>query len=123
MLDVDATARFLLANDLVLNQEINHPKSTFLFKDETTPDGKLAFGPLWDFDWGFGYEGSSSYCYSNSTSNIIKNGFEAYQFWQDLMDNELFKRHYYKVWKEFVENNSLEELKDYIDSYFNYFIL
>ena len=120
VLDVDATARFLLANDLVLNQEINHPKSTFLFKDETTPDGKLAFGPLWDFDWGFGYEGSSRYCYTNSTASIVKTGFEAYEFWQDLMDIELFKRHYYKVWKEFVENNSLEELKDYIDSYFTF---
>lgn len=118
VLGVDGTARFLLANDLVLNQEINHPKSTFLFKDESNPEGRLTFGPLWDFDWGFGYEGSSSYCYTNSTASIIKTGFEAYGFWQDLMNIELFKKHYYKVWKEFVENNSLEELIEYIDSYF-----
>ena len=118
VLGLDGTARFLLANDLVLNQEINHPKSTFLFKDESNPEGRLTFGPLWDFDWGFGYEGSSSYCYSNSTSSIIKVGFEAYDFWQGLMRIETFKKHYYKVWKEFVENNSLEELMEYIDSYY-----
>ncbi len=118
VLGVDGTARFLLANDLVLNQEINHPKSTFLFKDESNPEGRLTFGPLWDFDWGFGYESSSSYCYSNSTGSIIKVGFDAYEFWQDLMNIELFKKHYYKVWKEFVENNSVEELKEYIDDYY-----
>ena len=120
VLDIDATARFLLTNDLVLNQEINHPKSTFLFKDESTPGAELAFGPLWDFDWGFGYEGSSRYCYTNSTASIVKTGFEAYEFWQDLMDIELFKKHYYKVWKEFADNNSLAELKDYIDCYYTF---
>ncbi len=120
VLDIDATARFYLANDLVLNQEINHPKSTFLFKDETTSEGKLTFGPLWDFDWAFGYEGSSSYCYYNSTGSLIKTSMEAYRFWQDLTSCEQFMKNYYKVWKEFIDNNSLAELEDYIDCYFSF---
>ena len=120
VLDVDATARFYLANDLVLNQEINHPKSTYLFKDESAPDGRVTFGPLWDFDWGFGYEGNGSYCYSGATSSVIKNSMAAYMFWQDMNRFEVFKKHYYKVWKEFVEKNCVEELLDYIDDYYRF---
>ena len=120
VLDVDATARFFLANDLVLNQEINHPKSTFYHKNQSDPEGKIAFGPLWDFDWGFNYENGSKYCYSGQTSSVIKTSMEAYRFWQDLTNVEIFKKHYYKVWKEFVESNSIAELHDYIDSYYNF---
>ncbi len=120
VMDVDATARFFLTNDLVLNQEINHPKSTFYFKNESDPEGKITFGPLWDFDWGFNYENGSQYCYSGQTSSVIKTSMAAYRFWQDLTNNETFKKHYYHVWKEFVENNSIAELHDYIDSYYNF---
>ena len=120
VMDVDATARFFLTNDLVLNQEINHPKSTFYHKNESDPEGKIAFGPLWDFDWGFNYENGSQYCYSGQTSSVIKTSMEAYMFWQDLTNAEAFKKHYYRVWKEFMENNSIAELHDYIDSYYNF---
>ena len=120
VMDVDATARFFLTNDLVLNQEINHPKSTYYHKNESDPEGKIAFGPLWDFDWGFGYESGSKYCYSGQTSSVINYNMAAYSFWQDLTDIEVFKKHYYHVWKEFMENNSIAELHDYIDSYYNF---
>ncbi len=120
VMDVDATARFFLTNDLVLNQEINHPKSTYYHKNESDPEGKIAFGPLWDFDWGFGYESGSTYCYTGATSSVIRNSMAAYAFWQDLTNVEVFKKHYYKVWKEFMENNSIAELHDYIDSYYNF---
>ena len=120
VLDIDATARFFLTNDLALNQEINHPKSTFYHKDESDPDGKIAFGPLWDFDWGFDYENRSSYCYTGTTSSVIKTSMAAYTFWQDMTSNKVFKKYYYKVWQEFLENNSIEELKEYIDSYYNF---
>ena len=120
VMDVDATVRFFLTNDLVLNQEINHPKSTFYYKNESDPEGKITFGPLWDFDWGFNYENGSKYCYSGQTSSVINYDMEACAFWQDLTNIEIFKKHYYHVWKEFVENNSIAELHDYIDSYYNF---
>ena len=120
VLDVDAAARFFLANDLALNQEINHPKSTFYYKNESDPEGKITFGPIWDFDWGFNYENGSKYCYSGQTSSVIKETMDAYEFWQDLTNIEIFKKHYYHVWKEFMENNSIAELQDYIDSYYNF---
>jgi hypothetical protein len=44
----------------------------------------------------------------------------AYRFWQDLTSCEQFMKNYYKVWKEFIDNNSLAELEDYIDCYFSF---
>lgn len=120
VLDVDALARFYLANDLSLNQEINHPKSTFLFKDESTADGKLTFGPIWDFDWGYGYETINKYYISGATSSNINYAMDAHTFWIDITASEIFKKHYYKVWKEFVDNNCMEELEDYIDCYYEF---
>lgn len=120
LLDMNAFARFMLANDLVLNQEIGHPKSTFLFKeDENDDNAKLKFGPIWDFDWGFGYEdGGNKYCYSQSTASVIKASFNAYSFFTRLMYYESFKKQYYKVWKEFIDNKCMDELMEYIDSYY-----
>ncbi len=122
ILDMDAYARFILANDLSLNQEIGHPKSTFLFKeDENSEDSKLKFGPIWDFDWAFGYEdGGNKYCYGQTNANVFKSSFEAYTFFRDLKLYTSFKKQYYKVWKEFIENNSIDELIDYIDSYYTF---
>ena len=125
-LDMDAFARFYLANDLSLNQEINHPKSTFLFKEEENNDNsKFKFGPIWDFDWGYGYEGSSYYCStSSSTKSLLKQmnseNSTGYGFWVALTQSEIFKKYYYKVWKEFLENNSIDELLEYIDSYYHF---
>ena len=122
MLDMDAFARFMLANDLSLNQEIGHPKSTFLFKEnEDDENSKFKFGPIWDFDWGFGYEsGGNRYCYSQAQTNILKTSFAGYSFFRDLMYYDSFKKYYYKVWSEFINNNSIDELMDFIDCYYNF---
>lgn len=120
-LDMDAYVRFYLANDLALNQEIGHPKSTFLFKEnENDPNARIKFGPIWDFDWGFGYENSGKYCYSGTTSSVMKTTMSGYGFLRDITSTEAFKKHYYKVWKEFLEKNSIDELMEYIDSYYTF---
>ncbi len=120
VLDVDAAARFFLANDLVLNQEINHPKSTFLFKDESAPNSKIKLGPLWDFDWGFGYEDSKAYCYTGATSSLISYTMNTYRFWEDMINIPIFQKYYYKVWKEFFDSGAMQELAEYIDSYYKF---
>lgn len=52
-IDYNDLARFLLVFNLAANQELNHPKSIFLYK---TKGDKYHFGPCWDFDWAYGYE-------------------------------------------------------------------
>ena len=123
-LDMDALARFMLANDFSLNQELGHPKSTYLFmENENDPDSKFKFGPIWDFDWGFGYESTRSYCESGAKADVLNTSmsYEAgYRFFTNIRNSAVFKKYYYKVWKEFINNNSMEELMDYIDSYYTF---
>lgn len=122
MLDMNAFARFMLANDLSLNQEICHPKSTYLFNEnEKSENSKLKFGPIWDFDWAFGYEdGDHKYCYSQATASVLKTSFGAFSFFRDITSYESFKKQYYKVWNEFISNNSIDELIDFIESYYTF---
>lgn len=43
---------YMIVYNLSLNRVINHPKSTYMHKHR---DGKYKMGPVWDFDWAFGY--------------------------------------------------------------------
>lgn len=122
--DYEAFARFMLTNDLVNNQEIGHPKSTYLFKEELgNRESKIKFGPLWDFDWAFGYESTKNYCTSDYTTSVFNSSMSSnpgYQFFRALMNNATVKKYYYKVWTEFMDNNSIAEFVDYMDSYYTF---
>lgn len=122
MVDMDALAKFILANDLSLNQELGHPKSIFLFKENENDEyAKYKFGPIWDFDWGYGYENGHCYCYSGTTSRLLNWNMEyepGYKFFNDLLNVETFKKYYYKAWVEFINENCIDELADYIDHYY-----
>ena len=48
-IDSESWADWWLVNELAQNGDVNFPKSVFLYKDA---GGKLAAGPVWDFDWG-----------------------------------------------------------------------
>ena len=143
-LDLDIAARYILAYDLSLNNEAGHPKSIFMWKenfwqeDGTTLNpnaGKMMFGPVWDFDWAFGYGkkswyGMYSYFDSNRvetawltlTSSDLYGGQKGYgrDFFNAILVNNEFKRHYYNVWNEFQDEAMLTELADYIQAYYNY---
>ena len=125
VLDVENSARFLFVNELVMNQELGHPKSVFLWRgDITSPDSKITFGPLWDFDWGFGYETTSQYCTIAYDSDYYNSGMpnsgNGRTFFTTLINNDEFKCSYYEVCKEFFNNGRVDELNEYIASYFEY---
>src|SRR5690606_26459324 len=44
--DIDVFAKYILVYFITGNEEVNHPKSTYMNK---AIDGKFRFGPLWDF--------------------------------------------------------------------------
>lgn len=51
-IDYETLAKYLICYNLACNQELNHPKSVYLYK---VKGGKYTFGPCWDFDWAYGY--------------------------------------------------------------------
>ena len=122
-LDVDAFVRAMLVNDLVRNEEYKHPKSWKLYNpDITNSDSLWTFGPVWDFDWSYGYDGPSQYfVYSADTDLFYNTSGVGVNFFRDLLRNsDTVKRAYYLLWKEFMESGKLDELIEYCDDYFEY---
>ena len=121
--DIDTLAAFYLANEYILNQELMHPKSTYVYNaDILGGNSKWMFGPMWDLDWAFGYEGSSRYYTSGATDDFIRRRWmECNQFWIDLRNaGPTFDRVYYIAWTRFMRSNAVEELLDYCDEYYQY---
>ena len=124
-LDVDAFVRAMLVNDLVRNEECMHPKSWKLYNpDISNPDSLWTFGPVWDFDWSFGYERGSNYFISVAEEDLFSrmgSNNTGYPFFRDLLrSSDTVKRAYYLLWKEFMESGKLDELIEYCDDYFEY---
>lgn len=134
--DIPYLVSYLSANELIVNCELGHPKSVFLYSENVldTPNEKgidptpWIFGPLWDCDWAFGYQNSYSYYNSNATDNyfatqlIYGQGQErAKAFWNNLRYNSReVDSTYYQLWKGLIENGLVQELKDYAQEYYNY---
>ncbi len=123
---VDATmlGRFLMVNELIDNYEIQHPKSTYLYRaDLNDPDSKWIFGPVWDLDWAYGYEHNSNYCTTDARIDFWNaTQMEAIRFIQDLR-NETGKevdKAVYRAWHDFMEGGGLQETLDFIDDYYAY---
>lgn len=125
LVDVEMLARFLLVNELVLNLELHHPKSTFLYKEDMMAlHSRYVFGPAWDFDWAFGYELNYKYCVDNATADyfgkLLQKGGLGASFFNDLRYNsDVVKRTYYAKWKAFMEKYK-DELIEYVEDYFQY---
>ncbi|MFD1614494.1 CotH kinase family protein [Gelatiniphilus marinus] len=113
-IDGESIAKYFIVNMLTSNQEINHPKSTYLHKTAT---GKYTMGPLWDFDWAYGFEGSSRH-FSNPNKDLFWTDAKAgTTFFKKLMLTDpkikvLIKEH----WLDFTSNH-LDDLMDYIDEH------
>ena len=121
--DLEQLARFLMVNELTLNYEIFHPKSTFCYRENFTDDNsKYIFGPVWDLDWGFGYERNKNYFSNEANVNYWINmpNFEAVSFVQDLrFKYQPLSDIYQELWEQFMENG-LQELMEYAQDYYDF---
>ncbi|MGM9693292.1 MAG: CotH kinase family protein, partial [Alloprevotella sp.] len=119
-LDSEMFARYMLVNMLSQNLELLHPKSVFLYKEDLLSlHSKYVFGPAWDFDWAFGYEGTTTYCQRNAEQDF----FTAYYdtgcalFRNLFYNSDKVKRATYALWTKYIEND-LPELLEYVDDYY-----
>lgn len=113
-IDDVSIAHYWIVYMLTGNEEINHPKSTYLHKSST---GKFVMGPIWDFDWAFAFEGSfdhfSSFNRPLFWTPISKPGS---QFFSRLMSDPKIQSMIKEQWSAF-KNDDLSELITYIDEY------
>lgn len=113
LIDVNSLINFLMVNDLVGNTELQHPKSMYMYK---RAGEKIKMGPLWDFDWGFGGNGSFTYfaktdilCKPNYTGSQI-----GYKFFRRFFDDPDFRTKYKARWNE-VYQNKISTIDTFID--------
>ena len=122
LMNIPLFARYILVNELVANAELKHPKSCFLYKEDLLAlHSQYIFGPVWDFDWAYGYEFNHQYCVSSPYLNYYEQlRGRGGEFFKALCFNSVtVQRAYYKEWKEFIEND-LQEVLDYIDDFYAY---
>ncbi|MBR4649392.1 MAG: CotH kinase family protein [Bacteroidaceae bacterium] len=123
LLDLDYLARFLFVDELSENYELFHPKSTFCYNENIRdPNSKYIFGPVWDFDWGYGYQLNGNYFTDPSTNDFwTRVSMEASQWAYDLRYcGEDFDKIYYQLWHRFMTDGSLQELIDFCDDYYHF---
>ena len=123
VLDMESWAKFWLVNDLVRNVETYHPKSCYIFNPDPTNQEERSLwkmGPLWDFDWAFGYEETKNYFIYGADMDIysdISSHKAGSIFYDAIRNSRAGKRAYYKEWVNFMAEDRLQELLEYIDDY------
>lgn len=113
-IDDVSIAKYLIVYMLTSNEEINHPKSTYMHKTAT---GKYVMGPIWDFDWAYGFEGTNRH-FSNPDKPLFWVGTgSGTQFFSKLMlTDPKIKLLVKKYWLDF-KTNHLGDLINYIDEH------
>jgi len=110
--DIKSLIDYMLINEIVRNQELFHPKSTYCYKDI---NGKIMWGPLWDFDWAFGYNESNKYfvkkdlLFYRGNSNTMTGS----RFFNRFMEVPEFRKQYVARWKEMKPQ--VADMVNYID--------
>jgi len=113
-IDGESIAKYFIVYMLTSNEEINHPKSTFIHK---AAGGKYAMGPIWDFDWAYGYEGAGQH-FRNADDDLFWTGTKSgTTFFKRLMlSDPRIKLLVQEYWSDFTSNH-LGDLLDHIDEH------
>jgi hypothetical protein len=111
--DVEVFAKYILVYFITGNEEVNHPKSTYIHR---AVGGKFRFGPLWDFDWAYGYEGNGQH-FSNPTRPMFWSGTaKGTVFFKRLFEDPEVKAAFKSQWT-YYKSTHLAGLYSYIDEY------
>lgn len=110
--DTQSLAQYLLVFFLSANQEINHPKSVFMYR----VDGVYHAGPLWDFDWAWGYTSAQKMHFVSPTRPTFLEGRLGATFFGRLMEDPVFLTQLETEWLEF-KRSLYPQLVSYMEGY------
>ena len=113
--DLRDAARYIIVNSIACNRELQHPKSFYLHKEELGTGCLYHFGPVWDFDWAYGYDGTVNYSYDRVL--FEKDGdYAGTSFMKALAQNTEFRTIYKEEWDNFYKE-IYPALVEYMDQY------
>lgn len=114
-IDDTSIVNYFIVYNLCQNEEINHPKSTYMYKHK---GGKYMMGEIWDFDYAFDYEDDNVY-FNDYSKYLFWTGSKAEegtQFFSRFMMDPVIKKLYKQKWTSF-KSNKLSLLLKYLDEY------
>lgn len=117
VIDLESAVNFFLVNGIAANHEMEHPKSFYIHK-KSLDDGEVYhFGPVWDFDWAFTFNGNEG---AGATLPLLQTDGDCggYSFLKLLFENTEFRKLYKTKLTEFIETG-YPQLKAYIEEYAN----
>lgn len=96
-MDLDSTARYYLIQEFCMNRDAYRTDSTYLFKPR---DGKLFWGPLWDFDLcAWGGDSAATYLRDDASAASAAEGFYQSNSWVSVLRGDpLFVEAVRKAW-------------------------
>lgn len=114
-IDVEEAARYVLVYALSCNGELQHPKSMYIHKEALGAGHVYHFGPVWDFDWAFGFNG---YYHGDHKGLPFAADLEyaGASFLQALVGNQEFRTVFKRVWDDFYAN-IYPRMFDFIENY------
>ncbi len=112
-IDIESVVNFFIVNTVANNHEMQHPKSFYIHKAKL--DGVYSFGPVWDFDWAFTFNGKEGAPYNSYM--VASNGDRGgYTFISAIFRNQEVLDLFAKKWNDFV-TNGYPQLKAYMEEY------
>lgn len=116
VLDVETAADYVLVYLLTGNHELKHPKSCYMWKESLDPGARYHFGPVWDFDWAYTYDGWDGAARYDDVLLPTNGACGGWAFFRHLVQNEEIRARIDARFKEFREN-MWPELKHRLDEY------
>jgi hypothetical protein len=115
LFDAEAMAKYLIVYTLTCNEEINHPKSTYIHKK---PNGKFTMGPIWDFDWAYSYEQNRVHYVNPSRPLFWERPAKGTVLFDRIAADPKIKALVKAQWQDF-RRNDFNKLVSFVDDYAN----
>lgn len=116
VIDIDQAVNFFIVNGIVNNHEMKHPKSLYIHKKALGTEEKYIFGPVWDFDWAFTFDGVEGAAYNVPMVSADGDGGCGYSFLKLLFANQEFRTKYKERLEDFI-TNGYPQLKAFMEEY------
>jgi hypothetical protein len=120
-IDTASLMDFIILNELGKNPDA-YRISTFFYKERDSDGGKIHFGPIWDFNLGYG---NVDYCTGPSPEGLVirlfnsvcnGDGWVVHFWWKRFLQDETFYRSLKLRWKELrktsLSNQNIQTVTD-----------
>lgn len=113
LIDIDSLAKYPIVFYVSANREINHPKSVYMYTVDESP---FYMGPVWDFDWAWGYDSGTPQQFRNPNIALLSGSKPGTQFFNKLISDPVVKAAIRTEWDHFYSNH-YAELVSYTETY------